>query len=356
MSYLHIKNVKMVGLSACVPETIVKNTNLVVKSINYDADSFVKSTGVGQRHMSEQLTTSDLCYKAANRLITDLGWERESIDVLIFVSQTPDYYLPATSCILQDRLKLSKNCYCEDVALGCSGWVYGVSTIASLMATGEMKRGLLLVGDAKKQYPADDPLFGYAGTATAFEYAEGDEHFYFNFGTDGSGYDDIIIPEGGSRQPITKDSFRTELIDGKSYSRLETRMKGMEVFLFATSIAPRSVKQLYKHYQLCWDNLDYLVLHQSNLKMLNLIHKLLKLPADKVPVCIQEYGNTSSASIPLTIVSRLAGNISAEEKNITCCGFGVGLSWATVAMKVKNIVVPPVLFMADDEADNQHLA
>lgn len=346
----------MAGISACVPDTIVRNTDEVVKSVNYDAESFVKSTGVAQRHLSEELTASDLCYKATDRLLDKLGWERESIDVLIFVSQSQDFILPATSCILQERLHLSKNCFCEDVSLGCSGWVYGMATIASLMSSGEMKRGLLLAGDAKKHYPADDPLFGYAGTATAIEYAERERGFYFNFGTDGSGYADIIVPEGGSRIPFSHDSFRTELINGREYSRLEARMKGMNVFLFATSTAPSSVKQLYEHYGLDLNTMDYLVLHQSNLKILSLIQKMLKLPKEKVPICLDEYGNTSSASIPMTIVTRLSDKLDGSHKDVTCCGYGVGLSWATLNMEVSDIKIPKIVMMSNDEKDMSHLA
>ena len=356
MSFLQIKNLRVAGISACVPDTIIKNTDDVIKSADYDAASFVKSTGVAQRYLSEELTTSDLCFKAANKLLDELGWERESIDVLIFVTQSQDYILPATSCILQERLHLSKNCFCEDISLGCSGWVYGLGTISSLMSSGEMKRGLLLAGDAKKHYPADDPLFGYAGTVTALEYVEGETGFYFNFGTDGSGYADIIVPEGGSRIPLTPDSFRTEIVDGKEYSRLETRMKGMNVFLFATSAAPRSVKQLYNHFGLDFQSMDYLVLHQSNLKMLNLIQKMLKLPKEKVPVCLDEYGNTSSASIPMTIVTRLSDIFDGAEKDITCCGFGVGLSWGTVNMKISDIKIPSIVLMSNEEKDMDHLA
>lgn len=356
MSFLKIKNLKVVGISACVPETVVKNTDGIIKNVNYDAESFVKSTGVARRHLSEELTTSDLCYKATDRLLNKLGWEPESIDVLIFVTQSQDYILPATSCILQDRLYLSKRCFCEDVSLGCSGWTYGMATISSLMSSGEMKRGLLLAGDAKKHYPADDPLFGYAGTATAIEYVEGERGFFFNFGTDGSGYADIIVPEGGSRIPLTPKSFRTELVDGKEYSRLEARMKGMNVFVFATSIVPSSVRQLYEHYNLDLDTMDYLVLHQSNLKILNLIQKMLKLPKKKVPICLDGYGNTSSASIPLTIVTQLAEKLGGVDKELTCCGYGVGLSWANLNMRVSDIKIPEIVLMSNDEKDMSHLA
>lgn len=357
MSFLRNKNLRVAGISACVPDTIVKNTDDVIKSINYNAKSFVKSTGVIQRHLSEELTTSDLCYKATNKLLDELEWERESIDVLIFVTQSQDYILPATSCILQDRLHLNKNCFCVDLSLGCSGWVYGMGTISSLMSSGEMKRGLLLAGDAKKHYPADDPLFGYAGTVTALEYVEGERGFCFNFGTDGSGFADIIIPEGGSRIPLSPYSFRTEVLDGKEYSRLETRMKGMNVFLFATSTVPYSITQLYKHYELDLDSMDYLVLHQSNIKIINLIQSILKLPKEKVPICLDEYGNTSSASIPLTIVTRLSEKLaSSGEKNITCCGYGVGLSWASLNMIVSDIKIPKIIMMSNEEKDMNYLA
>ena len=356
MSFLRIKNLKLAGVSACVPDTIVKNTNDVVNNVNYDAESFVKSTGVVRRHLSEELTTSDLCYKATNRLLDELGWNRESIDVLIFVTQSQDFILPATSCILQDRLHLSKECFCEDISLGCSGWTYGMATISSLMSSGEMKRGLLLAGDAKKHYPADDPLFGYAGTATAIEYLEGERGFCVNFGTDGSGYADIIIPEGGSRIPLSPNSFRTELVEGKEYSRLETRMKGMNVFLFATSTVPASIKQLYEHYGLDMNSMDCLVLHQSNLKILNLILRILKLPKEKVPIYLDEYGNTSSASVPMTIVTRLSEKLGGAEKEVTCCGYGVGLSWAILNMKVTDIIIPEIILMSNDEKDIDHLA
>lgn len=164
------------------------------------------------------------------------------------------------------------------------------------------------------------------------------------------------MPEGGSRLPITRDSFRMETIDGKEYSRLETRMKGMNVFLFATSTAPRSIKQLYEHYGHDFGDMDYLVLHQSNLKMLDLIQKMLKLPKEKVPVCLDEYGNTSSASIPLTIVTRLSDKLCGSMKNITCCGFGVGLSWGTVNMRLSDVKVPQIAMMSNDEQDVEHLA
>ena len=262
---------------------------------------------------------------------------------LVFVSQTPDYVLPATACILQDRLGLSKECYATDCSLGCSGWVYGLSQVMGLLCTGEIKKALLCVGDAKgRVYGPKDPLFGAAGTVTAVEYKEGEKGCQFYFGTDGSGYDAIITPDGGSRNPVTLDSFKEENIDGKTYNHLMTRMKGMDVFSFGITMAPKSVKKLAEHFEFNYLDYDYFIFHQANMKMNNMIVKKLKLEEEKAPSCMAHYGNTSSASIPLTIVTQLHGQLDGHKKFI-CCGFGVGLSWGAVAFDTQDLIVPEVL-------------
>lgn len=343
MAFLEFKNVRIAGIAAGVPKQIFSNLTPDESdciSSEYTPEAFVQTTGVKERRVSDTLCTSDLCYEAAERLIADLGWEKSEIGALIFVSQTADYFLPATSCILQERLGLSKECYATDGTLGCSGWVYGISQIASLMSTGEIRKALLLVGDAKKRISAThDPLFGHAGTATAFEYKEGEKGFQCHFGTDGSGYDAIIIPGGGSRNQVSVESFETEEIEGKMMNKLQTRMKGMDVFSFGISTAPKSVKKLAEHYGFDYQEADYFVFHQANMKMNNMIIKKLKLDIQKVPSCMYDFGNTSSASIPLTIVTQLKGKIEDKPTKLLCCGFGVGLSWGTVVFDVNNIVI-----------------
>ena len=337
MSYLSIPNVKIVGISAGVPKRVVCNLDQNNLSKDYDAAAFVEATGVRERRIDD-VTASDLCLAAAEKLISDLGWDKSEIDAIIFVSQFTDYFLPATACILQDKLGLSKECYAEDIILGCSGWVYGLSSLASLMQNGCFKKALLLAGDAKRHVPFEDPLFGYAGTVTALEYQEGAEGFKFHFGTDGSGYDAIIIPDGGARNQISKDSFIEEKIDGKIYNRLQIRMKGMDVFSFGISTVPKSVKKLGEHFNFDYQGYDYFVFHQANMKMINMIVKKLKLDSSKVPNCIDKFGNTSSASIPLTIVTRLKGQVKPNTK-IICCGFGVGLSWGSVAFDIDQLLI-----------------
>lgn len=362
MAFLEIRDVRIAGISAGVPEKIVSNLHPTEDdntSKEYSPEEYVKTTGVIERRVSQFLTTSDLCYAAAEQLILDLGWNKEEIDGIIFVSQTPDYVFPATACILQDRLGLSKNCYAMDVSLGCSGWVYGLSTAASLLGESGMQRILMLCGDAKKRSSVSnqlrDPLFGSAGSATALEYKRGCDGLKFHFGTDGSGFDAIITPDMGSRSPVTLDSFAFEDVDGKPSSRLMTRMKGMDVFSFGITTAPKSVKSLAEHFGFNYLDADYFVFHQANMKMNSFISNKLKLECERVPSCMQHFGNTSSASIPLTIVTELKGKCDIRPTKMICCGFGVGLSWGTVFLETDQLVVSNLVEVSDDEADRIHV-
>lgn len=342
MAFLEFKNVRIAGISAGVPKRVVNNLELDGLSKDYDNAAFVELTGVKERRVDD-LTTSDLCIPAAEQLISDLNWDKSEIGALIFVSQNTDYILPATSCIVQNRLGLNKECYATDIALGCSGWVYGLSSAVSLMSGGDIKKCLLLVGDGKRRAKYDDPLFGFAGAVTALEYKEGEDGFKFHFGSDGSGFEAIIIPDGGARNQFTNESLNEEEIDGRKYHRLQSRMKGMDVFSFGISTAPKSVKKLAERFGFDYLDADYFVFHQANMKMNNMIAKKLKLSSEKVPSCMYHFGNTSSASIPLTIVTQLKGKFEDKTTHFICCGFGVGLSWGTVSFNTNNIIISDLI-------------
>lgn len=344
MAFFEFKDVKIAGMSAGVPAFVANNlTPLPEDSVSsdYSPEDFVKNTGVSERRITFTQTTSDLCFHAAERLLKDLNWAPEDIDALIFVSQSRDYITPATSGILQNRLGLSVNTYCIDLTLGCSGWVYGLHTVASLLSTGTIKKALLMAGDSKAVRPMSlSPLFGHAGTVTALEFKEGENRFRFHCGTDGSGYDAIIVPDGGARNLITPQSFDLEECEDGKKTRMQARMKGMDVFSFGITTAPKSIKKLAEHYEFDYLTYDYLILHQANMAMNSMIVKKLKFPQERVPSSMKYFGNTSSASIPLTIVSQLKEELrNGSEKKLLCCGFGVGLSWATVAFSVKNAII-----------------
>lgn len=339
MAFLKFSNVRIAGFSAGVPKTVVKTKS---RNPKYSDEEFIENVGVRDKRVDGQSTTADLCYHAAEKLISDLEWDKSDIDALIFVSQFRDYILPASACILQDRLGLNKECYAMDVSLGCSGFVYGLSAVASLVETGGIKKALLLVGDAKRPYDFEllDPLFGYAGCATAVEYQAEVGDLLIHCGSDGSGYDAIIIQGGGARNPFDEHTLDITIDeDGVRRNNLCSRMKGMDVFSFAISTVPKSIKKLAEQYGIDLESVDYLVLHQANKSINERIAKKLGFGPERVLNSMEHFGNTSSASIPMSIVAQTTTETYKEEKSFMTCGFGVGLSWGTAYFKLKNCVI-----------------
>ena len=338
MAFLKVENVRIAGFSAGVPKHIENSASTTEK---YDAEDFVQSTGIKEKRYDARFTTSDLGFPAAEKLIADLQWDKNEIGALVFVSQTPDYILPATSCTLQDKLGLPRSCMALDISLGCSGWVYGMSVLSSLMQTGCIKKAILLAGDARKQAKEEiDQLFGFACTVTALEYSEAAAPFFFDLGTDGAGYDAIIRPGGGCRNQFDENTLKMEMCDdGRLRHQVQTRMKGMDVFAFGITTAPKSIKRMTANYGLNYLDADYVILHQANLKMTETIRKKLKLESEKVPYSMTLFGNTSSASIPLTIVTKLKGKIEDRLTKLIGCAFGVGLSWGTIAFELNGIQI-----------------
>lgn len=354
MAFLEFKNVKIAGFSAAVPKRVSKIDENSIEGAKYSAEDYSESVGIYQRRISDTLTTGDLCYWATERLISDLGWDKHDIGAIVFVSLSPDYMQPATAGILQDRLGLSKECFAEDILLGCSGWVYGLCNTASLVASGNLRKVLLMAGDAKfrAKHPLD-PLFGFAGTVTALEYDEDAAPMRFHMGTDGSGYDALIIPDGGARNQLSVDSFKLENVEGKRIHRVQGRMKGMDVFSFGITTVPKSFKKFCEHFQTSLDDYDYYLLHQANKKMDDAIVKKLKLDIEKVPYSLHDFANTSSASIPLTIITKLKDACSNSTQNMLCCGFGIGLSWGTASFIVTPQCVISDLVEVDEDGDDK---
>lgn len=360
MAFLDIKNVRIAGVAAGVPKTVVSNYELSAEngeiSSDYTPDAFVRQTGIEERRYSPVLCASDLCCRAAERLINDLHWEKSEIDALLFVSQTADYSSPATACIMQDRLGLPKETYAADISMGCTGWVYGLSVAASLASHGMMRKVLLCVGDAKRRAEGPlNPLIGSAGTVTAVEYQEGATGFKFHMGTDGSRYDAIIIPDSGSRNQVKPESFNVEIIDGRPSHRMLPRMKGLDVFAFGIYTAPKSIKALSEKFGFSILDADWLMLHQANMQMNDMIVKKLKFPREKAPSSIRHFGNTSSASIPVTFVTQLKGKVEDCPAKFICCGFGVGLSWGTVCFETNGLTLSELVEVDDLAAERSRV-
>jgi len=349
MAIFPIPGVRISGVSACVPSRIYENINydLIGKKDRY---ALIKTIGVeSKRHVETGTTSSDLCYHAAERLLKDMGWNREKVDLLVFVSQTRDYLMPATACILQDRLGLSRNCLAFDLDLGCSGYVYGLSVIYSMLANAGLKKALLLTGEIPTpninfKDKSTFPLFGDAGAATAIEY-DGISEAWFNLQTDGSGHKAIHIPDGAMRNyPDPEKTFKEEKIaEGIVRNRAQIALDGMTVFNFTIKEVRPNVLALLEKADKLKEEIDYFVFHQANKLMNETIRKQLKIDSEKYPYSIDRFGNTSSVSIPLTLVTELRNELIAAKKRMLFSGLGVGLSWGSCLLETDRVVCPELI-------------
>ena len=300
----------------------------------------IQNIGIEERRIAEQdVCSSDLCFRAAQQLMTDNSIDPQSIDVLLFVSQTSDYHQPATAAVLQHKLGLSKNTIAFDINLACSGYVFGLSTAYAYLQNEGINRVLLLVGETMSKIVSrydkvNTPLFGDAGTATLIEKGEWFGKSLFSLHTDGKGAEVMMIPDGGFRNPVTEDSFIEETdANGDKRTRLQFRMDGMAVFNFGMSEEPRDVKNIVEAAGMELSDIDLLIYHQANKFMTDFFTKWLKFDKAKTPYSIRKFGNTSSASIPLTIVTELK-NAYPERSNVILSGFGAGLSWGSALVNL----------------------
>ncbi|MCK9617652.1 MAG: ketoacyl-ACP synthase III [Lentimicrobiaceae bacterium] len=350
MAFLEIKNVALRGVAACVPAKTIRTENLPIFK-NDEAEKFIKTTGIESRRIGgDGVCTSDLCFTAAEKLIKELNWNKSEIDALIFVSNTPDYRSPATSCILQDKLKLPTSCFTFDISAVCAGFIQGLTVISSILSSGTIKKALLLVGDTNSltSSPEDKsryPLLGDAGTATAWEYDKKAEKIYSNLLSDGSCYEFVISPDSGFRHFVTPESFIIkENEDGIRRAPIHGIMNGMEVFSFAISECPKAIKSLCEHYNInIHSEVDFYLFHQANMKINSTIGKKLKLEEKKIPSNIQWFGNTSCAAIPLLMVTNIREDISKKPLSLLLCAIGAGFVWSSAYIKTNNIVCPELL-------------
>ena len=337
MAIITYNNVGISALAACVPSRVIDN-------YKYDLDIFpeedvrkvVEKIGVFERRFADEKTcSSDLCYAAAEKLIADNNIDRNEIDLLVFVSQTPDYRMPATSILLQERLKLPMSTIAFDVNLGCSGFLYGLSIVYSFMEKQGLRKALLLDGETRsKVYSPKDRqaafIFGDAGVAALIERNEkyGESHFSLN--SDGSRGDLIMIPGGGYRNMSSTETLKEKVVDEYGNIRTDEHgfMKGSDVFNFVIIEIPKDIKRLFATTEMNIADMDYYVFHQANNFINSYIAKKMKLDTSKIPATIHKFGNTSSVSVPLTIVSELKDKMEGK-KNLMLSAFGVGMAWAT---------------------------
>ncbi len=353
MTTARIDDVRIVGLATAVPDRTRTADDEAARFGVEEMQRVVKNIGVTVRSVAEHLCTSDLCVAAAERLLAELGWAKDSIDVLVMVTQTPDYPSPATACLVQNRMGLGRAVAAFDINLGCSGYTYGLQVVASMLAGGRLRRGLLMAGDtvSRAASPSDRavvPLFGDAGSVTALELSPGAGSLIVDFGTDGAGGIHLHTVAGGSKHPTcAADLLDVPRRDGVTRSNQHTYMNGAEVLTFALQNVPGMVKRVLEAANWSESNVDHYVFHQASQFMLKNVARSGRLPPAKVVLALQGYGNTSSASIPLAINDQLTA-LRSERRRVVLGGFGIGWSWCSIALELGPLVLPDVVRVPDE--------
>lgn len=341
MAFFNLKNVKISAIAAAVPDDLEYTADYTELFGEEYTKKFTFSTGVESRYTTHRLgvTASDLCFAAAEKILTELEYDRSKIDALIFASSERDYYIPVTACVLQDRLKLSDECICYDVPLGCSAYVYGLYLSAMHIQTG-CRAVLLMTGSTGDQLP-DSHIFreipmllGHAGSATLLEYDETAEPVYGLLRSIGRGMPTLVAPFGGQRHPLQMVAQDLGLEKAAELNN-KLYMEGMDVMRFSLTDVVQLVEDFREHFQCDFSQYEILACHQANKLIVSNFIRKIRFPAERVPLTITEYSNTGGASIPLTICHHYS-NLKKQNctGDVLACGFGIGLSLGIVSVKV----------------------
>ena len=350
MAYWDIKNVAIKGMAGCVPNNKVSTYDLGIFT-EEEASNFIKTVGIENRYLApNDICASDLCFNAAEKLIAELNWNKEDIEILAFESVTPDYKTPPTSTVLQSRLGLSNNCFALDIPMGCCGFLYGMTVVSNLLTAGSVKKGLLLVGDTATRMgsPYDKsrvPLFGDCGVAIALEFDKTAKNIRTQFYTDGKGYKALFTPHGGYRNPATPESFTCEDFgNGIKRAPIHALIDGLEVFSFAITKAPQSINKFLEDHEIDKDcDVDYFLIHQANRMINDRVVKKIQIDKSKTSSTLKNFGNTGGASIPMTIIANLREEFLKKELSLIMSSFGLGLTWGVAHMYTNKIVIPKLI-------------
>lgn len=323
---------KITAIEYHYPERQISNEELKRQFPDYDFSKFEDKVGIKNRYVvAENETAFDLAVLACEKLFARI--DKTTIDYILYCTQSPEYFLPTTACILQDKLGLNKNCGALDFNLGCSGFVYGVSMAKALINSGQAKNILLVTAETYSKYlhPEDRSnraIFGDAAAATLICFSEEEFLGDFLFGTDGSGYDKLIVKNGCSRFPFDTNATPISYGTNNVYTENHLYMNGPEVFNFTNEVIPDFTKEVLLKNQLEISDVGQFVFHQANAFMLHFMRKRLKIEKEKFFVDIEDGGNTVSSTIPIALKKYAADFEGKASENVLIIGFGVGLSWA----------------------------
>lgn len=314
------------GIVTCVPPRRFDNLTEATAFPQDEVEKVVRMAGVKTRHVAtDAICSTDLCVAAAKRLLTRLEWDPSSVDALIFVTQTPDYFLPSSCCVVHHALGLSDACASFDVGLGCSGYPYGMWLASSMLSNPGVRRVLLLHGETPTRFAHSTDravalLFGDAGSATAIEVdpGSGRPDWWFAMHTDGTGLRDLMIPGGGYRERFPADPLRHFV-----------SMDGANVFAFTIKRIPAVIEETLTASGVALDDVDYFILHQSNQFIMKHLMKKAQLKDSKVPMVIGEFGSAGGPSVPLAITRGRLQRPADRALRLLQVGYGVGLSWGS---------------------------
>ena len=310
------------------PEKKVTNEDLQKEFPEWSPEKIFNKVGVKQRYTaSAEETVLELAVKASEKLLKKI--DKNEIDFILFCTQSPDYHLPTTACILQDRLGLRKNIGALDFNLGCSGFVYGLSIAKGLIATGAAQNILLVTAETYTKYlrksdKSNRTIFGDGVAATLIQKDEAKENFQFILGTDGSGYDNLIVRNGGGKNRINKEDEAGNCL----------YMNGQNIFIFTIEKIPALVKEILEKNNLTKNNVDYYIFHQANAHILRRQREILDIPEEKFYINLEKYGNTVSSTIPIALKDALETGKVKRGQKIMLIGFGVGLSWGATIIEL----------------------
>jgi len=328
-----------------LPQDILTNNDLVVEYPEWTVDKIEEKTGIHSRRIcDEKECASDLALKAAEKLFETGICSPSDIDYLLFCTQSPDHFLPTSACLLQDRLNIPKASGALDFNLGCSGFIYGLGLAKGLIETDQAKNILLLTADTYSKYinkgdKSVRTLFGDAATATLLKRKETGNQAKpiigpFVYGTDGGGGKNLIVPAGGARECLSKDSSIAEKdTDGNIRSRNNLYMNGAEIFTFTLKSVPKAVQDILSVSNKTIDDIDLFVFHQANKFMLEHLRKKIKVPKEKFFLSFSEYGNTVSSTIPIALKDAQLQGALKQDDLVMLVGFGVGYSWGATLVR-----------------------
>ncbi len=326
------------GISYYLPEKVVTNEELLKEFPEWSVDKVAQKVGIDSRHVAgENETAGDMAEKAAIQLFEEYDIDPRTIDFLLFCTQSPDYFLPSTACILQDRLDIPTSSGAFDYNLGCSGCIYGMAVAKGLITAGIAKNVLLLTAETYNKYlhPSDKSnrsIFGDGAAACLISTDGFAEIGEFVLGTDGSGSNNLILKSGAARQKKVTGACKEDE-DGHIWYDDYLYMNGSAIFNFTLDAVPAMIEEVLGKNNMVKDGIDYYVFHQANKFMLNTIRKVCALPKDKFYVNLAKTGNTVSSTVLIGLKDCMKNNLIKTGDTVMVSGFGVGLSWGGTILK-----------------------